>query len=171
MDKITDEILLDYIDGLLPEKEVEQIDAVLEKDTQLRLRIKELKFTDNVLTGSLDNPSNNFTDLVWGRIAGNSSSKKFSINSLVIVIAAMLTVVLGSYFITDSMMELNVNWRFENIGGYLTIPEELNIKEGINLKLISQILLYATSFLILLLLDRIVLRPYFQKRREMISGI
>lgn len=162
MDKITDEVLLNYIDGLLPEAQVEQVEAVLERDTKIRDRINALKLADSLMKESMEHPAVGFTEKVWGNIAGARTVYKFDPNSFLIIFSALLTVFLGSYFITDSMVEMNL-WNLEN---YIQMPE-LNILEEVNFKLLSQILLYILSFLILLLLDRIFLRPYFKRRREM----
>ncbi|MEM1407163.1 MAG: hypothetical protein AAGG59_10340 [Bacteroidota bacterium] len=170
MDKITDEVLLDYIDGSLIQSEAIRIKAAINANPQLRARLEELRLPDQHLAGSLESPSANFTDAVWSKISqAKGNVPKFSLNSFLIVFAAMITVVLGSYFMTDSIIDLDLSLKVPNtVTEYVEVPQ-VEIPQGISLKTVSQILLYSLSFLLLLILDKAILKPYFKKRRELLT--
>lgn len=170
MDKITDEVLLDYIDGSLIQSEAIRIKAAINANPQLRARLEELRLPDRHLAGSLESPSANFTDTVWSKLSQSKGNvPKFSLNSFLIVFAAMITVVLGSYFMTDSIIDLDLSLKVPNtVTEYVEVPQ-VEIPQGISLKTVSQILLYSLSFLLLLILDKAILKPYFKKRRELLT--
>ncbi|MEM6524060.1 MAG: hypothetical protein AAGF85_06695 [Bacteroidota bacterium] len=167
MNKITDEVLLDYIDGALDKADEQFIKKQLQSDMQLRARLHDLKKADKHLMGDILHPSVNFTDTVWKKISNMGSAPRLSLNGLLIVLAAMVTVVLGSYFMTDSIIDINLNVGVpSSVTEYVKVPE-VELPKGINLKIISQILLYSISFLLLLILDRAILKPYFRRRRQL----
>ena len=170
MDKITDEVLLDYIDGVLEDNKADFLKKNLLEDEKLHSRFLELKRADEYLSGTLESPSKNFTDAVWTKISISGENARFSLNGLLIVLTAMITVVLGSYFITDSIIELDLDIGIPNmLSEYVKVPQ-MDMPEGINLKTISQALLYGISFLLLLILDKAILKPYFKRRKELLGS-
>ncbi len=168
MEKISDEILLEYLDGTLEARETELLRNRLQNDVVLKVRLEELKQADQYLNGVIDNPSPRFADIVWTKISEASKAPTFRLNGFLIVIASMLTVIAGSYFMTDGIVELNLKIP-ATVSEYVTVPQ-IELPEGINLKMISQVLLYGLSFLILLILDKAILKPYFRKRKAFITG-
>lgn len=170
MDKITDEILLDYLDGSLTEEKAEYVKELLDQDNELKSRLMDLKMADQYMIGNMDSPSMNFTETVWNRISSSGRTSKFSLNGLLIVLAAMITVVLGSYFMTDSIIDLDLNVTVPStVTEYVKVPQ-IEMPEGVNLKTVSQVLLYSISLLLLLILDKAILKPYFKRRKELLGS-
>lgn len=171
MTSITDEILLEYLDGTIPAKEAEYIKEFLENNADLKARLKELKLADQIMMDKIQTPSPSFTETVLDRIARTAHAPVLNMNKFLIVVGAMLTVVLGSYFITDSMIDLDLGLNLnDTIIEYVNIPA-VDVPKDVNLKLVNQVFLYSISFLILLIFDRAVLRPYFKRRKEYMSEV
>lgn len=169
--EITDEVLLDYIDGALSTGKKELVEGACESDPALRKRLAELQKTDQWLSQMIESAPATFTTRVWERLQQSPGlESRYSFNSLLLLLGALATVVIGSYFISDSVMQLHLDWSFEGIGNYVRIPE-VSLNQGIQLKLITQVLLFGLAMLALLFLDKAVLRPYFKRRRADLSGM
>lgn len=169
--EVTDEILFDYIDGTLSPGQKERVDGVCEKDEKLRKRLAELQKLDLMLSQTTGTPSPTFTDTAWRRLqptAGRTS--KYGLNSLFLLLGVVVTVIIGSLYIPDSVVEMDLAWVFEPTENYIKTPE-IDLTQGIDLKVLTQGMLFSLVILALLFLDKALLRPYFKKRRAMISGL
>lgn len=167
--KITDELLLDYIDGLLNDDEVNEVEkACLEP--KIALRLEELKKADQLMmmTSALEMPSKNFSSKVMANldkpmIKSVPYSRK---NGLIILILALLTVIAGSLYMTESMITLDLfdSVELNQLNHVVEMPS-VELPESFNLKILTDGLLFSVLVLSLLLLDKVVLRPFFRSRR------
>ncbi|GAA0188238.1 hypothetical protein GCM10009122_45990 [Fulvivirga kasyanovii] len=167
--KITDELLLDYIDGLLSKEEAARVEKACDQP-QVAFRLEELKKTDQLLlmTATLQTPSKNFSSKVMANldkpiVKSINYSRK---NGLIILILALLTVIAGSLYMTESMLTLDMFDTVElpQVGNVMEMPD-VQLPDSVNLKIITDGLLFAVLILALLLLDKVVLRPFFKSRR------
>lgn len=153
---ITDEKLLDYIDQSLATSEAEQITQLLKSNAELRERWKTLSQVDAILEyKSLRKPSSNFSASVMQSIAEVRPGYKKG--GIMILIITLITIVAGSVYMVEGMINLEV---------INQLPDYLNAKnyapDAVSLKTLNLGLLFLLSILSLLLLDKVVLRPFFK---------
>ena len=161
-----DDMLLDYIDGNLNENEVKKLEDALRLNKEWQTRLDELKVIASALHKTpLQHPSKNFTALVMGKLDQYPASYRFSsrngilllIGILVAVGITSLLVSLGVFDTTSSidLNQINVSKKFIN--------EPLPSFE-LSGKLLVNIIIVLNLGLAWILLDRTILKPFFQKR-------
>ncbi|MBL6444924.1 hypothetical protein JMN32_01295 [Fulvivirga sp. 29W222] len=167
--EITDELLLDYIDGLLNKDEAADVEKAC-LQPQIASRLEELKKLDQLMlmTNVLETPSKNFNSKVMANldkpiIKSIPYSRK---NGLIILILALLTVITGSLYMTESIMALDIfdSVSLPQISSVIKMPG-VELPDSVNLKILTDGLLFTVLVLSLLLLDKVILRPYFRNRR------
>ena len=169
--EVTDEVLFDYIDGNLSPGKKELVEGACEEDELLRKRLAELQKLDFMLSQTTATPSPTFTDVVWSRLRqapGNAYT--YGLNSLLLLLGAVITVIIGSLYIPEGVIQMDLTWVLESTESYVKTPN-LDLTHGIDLKILTQGMLFGLMILALLLLDKALLRPYFKRRRAMISGL
>ena len=150
---ITDEKLLDYIDKTLTQEEMQQISQLLENNSELAARWKNLSRVNAALEHKpLRRTSFDFTANVMQSI--EEARPGYKKGGIIILIITLLTIVAGSVYMVEGMINLEV---------INQLPDYLNIKDyapdAVSLKTLNLGLLFLLSILSLLLLDKVVLRP------------
>ena len=168
--KVTDDLLLDFIDGGLDSSQHKMVEDALESDIMLQLRLEELQNLDIVLSsGDIVQPSKNFTQNVMaGLDKPGTQSYTPGKNAFIILALGLITVLLGSFTLSGVLPEFNLSiGNLPDIEGF-AFPD---ISRSISLSLESIVygLLFVLSILSLLFLDRLVLKPYFHNRRTKIQ--
>lgn len=166
--KISDEQLLEYIDGTLNAEQNRRIEEALQ-DKTVAARLKELKQIDQLLSSvQQEQPRQNFTAYVMANldkpiVTRSVYSKK---NGLFLIILALLTVVAGSLYMTESFVNFDISnsLNVDQLNAPFEIPD-VEVSGAINLKMVTDGLLFSIVILALLLLDRVVLKPFFRNRR------
>ena len=163
-----DDKLLRYIDGELNANEKQALDEELKHNEALRTRLNQLQTMNQSLRNSkLEHPSRNFTQLVMSKLDQYPMhSSSFSIRNGILLLAGVLVAigiasVLVSSGVFDSAtatIDLNqVNLPKKYIERTLpSIP--------FNGKLIVNIIILLNLGLAWLVLDRAILKPFFQRR-------
>jgi hypothetical protein len=171
MEKITtaqDDRLLNYLDGKLDGTELQQLKKELETSKLMQARLDELRIIHRVLAHTtLDTPSLAFTNKVMqnlhSRPVPSSLSPKNGLLLLlgVMVAAGMLVV----------MISVGV---FDQISGLISLDKAIPVKNylqqqslpviSVNGKLMIKIIVGLNLVLAFIVLDRTVLKPFFQKR-------
>lgn len=166
---ITDEILLDLIDGRLPKEKADQIRVEISKDPLLRRRYEQLDVLDRVLAEQpLRSPSASFSKQVMANLSKRMASKPTMLWSkglliaiVVIGIGLVSAVVLLSNFPVSDIIPTDVQ--------QITFKQNtLTFDPGafINQQLFFKGLIYLNGFLGLFLFERAILRPFFKNRRQ-----
>jgi anti-sigma factor RsiW len=167
MQKITDEQLLTFLDGKGDERDRQEIENGIRSNPELKKRFSELKSVHLFLQStSLQHPSKNFTDQVMNNLHLRPSSfmlspKNGMILLLGILIASGLALTLissGTFDAWHSTLPFDAS-PLKN--KWVIIPSSLSM----DVKLFVKIVVLFNAALALILLDRTILRPYFQKRR------
>ncbi|MTI21826.1 hypothetical protein E1176_12410 [Fulvivirga sp. RKSG066] len=157
MEEITHEKLLDYIDGTLDRHESLQLEEKISKDSSLAQQYQELLQIDSALQHlEIHKPSADMAKRVMVSIS-NPGIKR---SSIYLMIITCLTVICGSYFMAEGMIDLTM---LEQIS-YLSAIESY-LPDSINYKLISNSLLFVLTIFGLVIFDKLILRPYFKKRQ------
>ena len=166
--KITDELLLDYIDGSLSAEQAARVKEAL-NDPGIAERLRELEQIDQLLhIQLLETPSKNFTSKVMANLYKPIADRPYYSrkNGFIVLTLALLTVIAGSLFMTESVVTIDL-FNSVDLNQYnapIEMPE-INMPEAVNLKILTDGLLFTMVILALLLLDRVVLRPFFRSRR------
>jgi len=156
--KISDEQLLDYIDGTLKPEQVQEIEQRIGDDATLKQRLAELKSVDDIISKvKIQKPSDRFAFNVMQSL--DKAPRVIKRGGLFLVIITLLTVLLGSYFIAGGMIDLTA---FQDIK-YLQQYNQY-LPNNIAIKPITNILLFMLTVLSLIILDRTVLKPMFRNR-------
>ena len=161
-----DESLLQYLDGTLPEKEAAEVEVRLQNDDALRNRLETLRVLDaNLSRTQLEIPSRNFTQKVMEGLFQVPVRKSLSLKNGILLILGVLTVV--------ALLTMLVSTgTFDNTE--VIQPDTIGIKDNyfnfkipsisINGKLVINSLIILNLAIALLVLDRTILRPLFERR-------
>lgn len=168
----SDDELLNYLDGKLNDAQARNLKAKLEASPGLELRLQELRAVRNILAkGKLESPSSNFTHRVMNSLhrmpvrAGLSPR-----NGLLLFCGTMVAIGILSLLLSGGL--------FDNVGGSITfdqipldkIPGSKEVFDGpvSPISLSGKWMINALMIFILglgfVLLDRTVLRPWFNNR-------
>ena len=162
----TDQILLEYLDGTLDEKRKQQIEGMIRQHQEIKVRLEELKTISLLLQKTIvDEPPRNFTDVVMKGLDQYPESKSYSVKNGLLVLFGVLTVSLlavllvASGVFDDSISKLDLS----------TIGALKNLRTGlpvlmISTKLIVNVIIFLNLVLAWLVLDRAILRPWFDRR-------
>lgn len=165
-----EEKLLDYLDGTLAGSEKESLENLIKNSAALKNRLDELRVLDAGLRSvKIEQPSKNFTQLVMNKLDQYPiQSKSFSSrNGIILLVGVLVAVGIGSLLVAGgsfdgtSSIELN-----QNIipNKYLQNPLPAIPFNG---KLVVNIIILLNLALAFLVLDRAILKPWFEKRARM----
>jgi hypothetical protein len=172
MDEISspiDDRLLDYLDGNLPAVERTALDTLLRQDAAVAARLEELRLMNALMsTQRLEAPSPNFTTSVMRCLDDRSAIARFSIRNGIFMVAGILVIVVfaaalvstGTFDGTTTTIDLN---EVTPPNRYFTNPYTLP-SFSLNGRLIINGIIILNLTLAFIVLDRTVLRPFFQRR-------
>lgn len=168
--EITDDLLLDYIDGVLSEGDKKVVQEKITKDQSLMERYTYLKQMDNHLQKlTLITPPDSFTAQVMSdlRYSIYEINRKSKLNGIFILMIGIITVLIGAVFISQGWNDVSFSKYFETspLTNAIELPSQ-NFSLVFNMNIITQGLLFTLVIFSLLLLDRVVLKPYFKQRRS-----
>jgi hypothetical protein len=165
-----DDTLLNYLDGSLKSEEKADIEKLIRENDPLRARLEELRIIHFTLRqNKLDQPSRNFTQLVMGKLDGYAERSSFPIRNGIWLLAGVLVAVgivallvsSGLFDQTQTVVDLN---KINLPKQYITEPLPAIPFNG---KLLINIIIVLNLGLAWVVLDRAILRPYFQRRMQM----
>ena len=161
-----DELLLNYLDGTLTKKEVADLQEQLQVDEDLRFRLASLRTVDTTLSHTkLEMPSRNFTQRVMEglhkvpeRTGLSTRNGIFLILGVMTVIAMLILLVSSGTFDSNSVIQPNAIGLKNNYFNF-DIPSI-----SINGKILINTIIFLNLAIALIVLDRTILRPMFEKR-------
>ncbi len=169
MDKFTtkqDDQLLDYLDGKMDATNLQQLKKALESSSVLQARLEALRLVHRTLShGKLESPSPSFVSKVMMNLDNASFSSGLSPKNGLLLLMGV-TVATGMLLV---MLNTGI---FDQFKGLVAWPQSLPAQKylqslpavSINGKLIIDILVGLNLLLAFLVLDKTVLKPFFQKR-------
>lgn len=159
--------LLDYIDGALSGAEKEKFESLMAGDPALKARISELRTVEvEARTSLVEEPSRNFTAKVMANLHRRPAIKPASLrNGLLllggtIVLVGLCLALLASGIFDGAYTSLDLN----QIGVIRKYFPEALPSVGLDGKLLVNAIIFLNLALALVVLDRSVLKPLFQKR-------
>ena len=169
---ITDEQLLDYLDGNLNDSESALIDKAVQEDIQLQTRLEQLKFVDSSLASMpAEHPSSNFVSQVMNSVfRGSEEPESFFNRSRYFVLGLIGLALIGTlYFFAIKF--------YPDLSGI--VADEVTIQDKtvdlspanqiLNTDLIFKLVFYVNGIVGLLLFERAILKPYFMRRKQRFS--
>ncbi len=167
-----DNKLLDYLDGNLTESERLDFEDKISQSKSLQNRLLELKILDSMLTAShrIESPSKKFSHKVLQNLNNYKRTEIKASKSGLLLLVGVITAIL----IAAGMLSLN---QFKDLTGSLNLQDYYKKNELLKLpviplngKLIINCILIVASGICLILLDRVILKPYFSKKNKAIAG-
>jgi len=165
-----EEKLLEYIDGMLHSSEKASFEQELKHSHGLQARLEELKRLDNSLrTIKIEQPSKNFTQQVMTKLDQYPvQSKSFSsLNGILLLAGVLVAIGIGSLLLAggvfDNSGSIELN---QTLIPNKYIPQELP-SIPFNGKLIVNVIILLNLALAFLVLDKAVLKPWFEKRAKL----
>ncbi len=170
MEKIptaTDDRLLDYLDGKLEGAALQLLKKELESSSSLQARLEILRAVHRALAhAKLESPSPAFVNRVMQNLSSVSFPSAWSPrNGLLLLVGVMVAA-----GILVAMISAGI---FDNVQGMVSLEQTLPVKKyfqqslpviSINGKLIINIIVALNLVLAFLVLDKTVLKPFFQRR-------
>ena len=170
--KFTEETIIKYIDGQLSDTEIHTFETELKIDKSFAdLYEQHVVIHTTLLSNKVSSPSADFTERVMKSVASlNFSDSKFfnrpRLYGLVLAVIALATTL---YYISSQF--------YPSIGGALS--NEITLKDFtvdlqpaqqlLSSDILFKVVFYVNGLVILLLLDRAVLKPYFTRRKQRYS--
>jgi anti-sigma factor RsiW len=172
MKKITqnvDDRLLDYLDGRLSDNEKLMIENLVQTDADVKQRFTELQETESGLRHlPLEYPAKNFTESVMSRLDDYPARAAFPLrNNILLLLGVVLSIGIGAWLLALGVFD-QTQTTFQLM--QLPLVQEY-IRESlppvtIHGKVLLNVILLVNLALALLILDRAVLKPFFQRRME-----
>lgn len=161
-----EDTLLDYLDGNLDPSRREAFEQILKGDIFLQKRLEELRTADLVLKQiTAEHPSKNFTTHVMNRLDQYPARSSVTIRNGILLLTGLLmvmgiAVILLSAGVFDATTTLDLN-NSDLIQRYIkqSLPQI-----PVSGKLIVNTILLLNLALAFVVLDRTILKPYFQRR-------
>jgi hypothetical protein len=170
--KFTEEIIIRYMDGELSEEEIQSFEAELKLDKSFAdLYERHLAIHNSLSSNKILSPSADFTNRVMESVASLSfsDSKFFNRTRLFVVLLSVIVLATTIYYLSAQF--------YPAIGG--AISNEITLKEFtldlqpaqqlLSSDILFKVVFYVNGLVILLLLDRAILKPYFIRRRQRYS--
>jgi anti-sigma factor RsiW len=171
MKKVTqqsDDMLLDFLDGKLSVEQQAIVRESLRKDSALQGRLEQLSLIHEALTDApLETPSKNFTTTVMGKLEHYQAPRGLSIwNSLFLLagifVVLSIAVILLSAGVFDQTTTLDLN----NMNLAQRFIKQTLPSVSIDGKILVNTIILLNIVIAFLVLDRAVLKPFFQRRME-----
>lgn len=163
-----DDMLLDYLDGKLDAARQAVVVEELRKNVDLQQRLQQLKLVDDALaTNRVESPSKNFTSSVLSRLQHQPAKSSLSIKNSILMLLALVVmmsvaVILLSAGVFDKTTTVNLN---DMSVGQKLLNQSLP-QISIDGKWLVNAIILLNLVIVFLVLDRAILKPYFQRRLE-----
>lgn len=164
-----DDILSDYLDGNLNASERIKTEEAIRNNPAMQERVEELRMINSLLRQSkIEVPSPTFTDQVMNHLHQYPASNGFSIRKGILLLAGVLVVVgiatillaTGAFDNTSTSIDLN---QIEVSRKFIKNPLPSFELDG---KFIVNIIIILNLGLAWIVLDRTILKPFFQRRMQ-----
>jgi hypothetical protein len=161
-----DDMLLDYIDGILNSHDAKKLEDALRTNQEWQTRLDELKVVTAALRQTaLQHPSKNFTTLVMTKLDQYPATYRLSSRNGIFLLAGILVAVgitslLVSFGIFDTTSNIDLN-QVNVSKKFVNAPLPSFKLSG---KLLVNTIIVLNLGLAWILLDRTILKPFFQKR-------
>jgi len=160
------QLLQQYLDKQLSETQAREVENLLESNEAVRNTFDRLQIVDGFLKNQpLQEPSKNFTDSVMNRLDSYPATRSFSLrNGIFLLVGVLLLTAIASVLISLGVFDTTDSLNLNNVisTNYLkrdlpTIPFDGT--------LIMNVLIIINLAIAFVVLDKAVLKPWFEQRR------
>jgi hypothetical protein len=160
--------LLDYLDNKLSASERDDIETMSRHDKDLRTRLEELRALHTILGQTrLEHPASNFTHKVMTNLYQKPIRSLSIRNGLLLLTGVLITIGItlafaSSGFFDNASAAIDLN-KYNLPNKYIekTLPT-FSLDGG----LLVNIVVILNMVLVFVLLDRVILKPFFRRRME-----
>jgi hypothetical protein len=165
-----EDILLDYLDGTLASSEKIKLEEELRVNALLRSRLDELRTVHTIFQyASFDLPSRDFTERVMQKLDTTPlpTPSRWSIRNAIFLLIGVLTAIgTTSLLIASGVFDGTTSISLDDS----SLPQKI-IQQDIPVftfsgKLIMNVIIMLNIVVGWILLDKAILRPYFQRRMQ-----
>lgn len=166
--KNMDDRLLEYIDGTLAPADTEKLQREISDSAELKARLEELQSLSHSLRVRLEEPSKNFTQRVMEQLEKSPVRNSLSIrNGIFLLIGVMVAVGISSLLLATGIFDTTGSIDLNDL-----VQQSKYIKQPLpsipfNGKLVVNIIIVLNISLAFLVLDRAILKPWFENRTRM----
>jgi hypothetical protein len=166
-----DDALLEYLDDTLQGAERAALEDTIAQNPLVKNRLEELRHVHALLKAStgLEMPSKNFAGKVMARIHAAPSRSAWSIRNALILLAGIVVAIGAAIFLASAGMfdgSATVNLNPVDLPGKVIEAPLPGVTFDINGKLLVNIIILLNIVVAWILLDRAILKPYFQRRMQ-----
>jgi hypothetical protein len=170
--KFTEETIIKYLDGNLPDREIAQFEEAIKTDKALaELYNQHLLIHTSLLANKVSSPPAGFPEKVMQSVSTISFNEVPFFNKTRLIVLSLIIII-----VTTTLYYLSTQF-YLPLGN--AIANEVTLKQfTFNLHPAQQLLssdilfklvFYVNGLVCLLLLDRAVLKPYFARRKQRYS--
>lgn len=161
--------LLDFLDGKLSHEEKLDTERLLASQPELHETFEQLKSIHNQLkTTNLIQPSKNFTQVVMSRLDQLPATSGLSTrNSILLLAGVMIAVGLGALLLSAGVFDTSATINLNEMGLKNEYIKQPLPSIPFNGKLVVNIIIMLNIALAFIVLDRAILKPWFNKRARM----
>lgn len=165
---ISDDHLLNYLDGTLSLPEKQQVEQLVATDPGTAARLEQLRFIHNQLAVvQIEEPSRNFTQKVMERLSYPLASGFSVKNGILLLVGVLIAVGIATTLLAAGVFDATTSIDLNQ----LVVANKYISKElpsiSLNGKFIVNLIVLANIALALLVLDRAVLKPWFERRSNL----
>ena len=163
-----DDKLFEYMDGGLKGIEKENIEQLLKTTPALQARLEELRKLDaDLRTIKLEQPSKNFTQRVMNKLDQYPVRSNFTLrNGILLLTGVLVAVGVGALLVSggvfDGTSTIDLNQTIVPVNKYIEKPLPTFNFDG---KMMVNIIIVLNLALAFVVLDRAILKPWFERRR------
>jgi anti-sigma factor RsiW len=165
-----EDILLDYLDGNIAGTEKARLEDELRVNALLRSRLDELRSVHTIFQHTtLEQPTRDFTDRVMQKLdtAPAPTPSRWSIRNAIFLLIGVLTAIgAASLLIASGVFDGTTSISLDDSALPQTIIKQNLPALTLHGKLIVNIIIMLNIIVGWILLDRAILRPYFQRRMQ-----
>lgn len=162
-----DDMLLNYLDGKLSKEESEKIEREVGRNLQWKARLDELRLVTSALQETrVEVPSKNFTFAVMSKLSTTPVDQGLSLrNGIFLLLGVLMAVGIAAFLVAAGM--------FDNMTGAVDLNQVDLSRKYIKTplpsfeysgKILVNVIIFLNLGLAWIILDRVVLRPYFERR-------
>lgn len=167
--KQQEENLIAYLDGNLSPSERARLEQELVSSPVLQQRLAALQSVTQVLkSATLEQPSKNFTQRVMSGLDQYPLRSGLSLkNGIFLLIGVMIAVGIGAFLLSAGVFDSAGAIDLNDMGIQNKYIQESLPTIPVNGKLIMNIIIMLNIALAFLVLDRAILKPWFERRTRM----
>jgi hypothetical protein len=164
---ISEDQLLDYLDGTLNPTEAEEVKQALAQSPLLQKRYDMLRALHSQLQNlKVEEPSRNFTNVVMGRLNQYPLQKGFSfLNSILLLAGVLIAVAIATLLVSKGFFDGSTSINLNEID-IPKLQEQKLPSFSIDGKLMVNIIIILNLAIAFVVLDRAILKPYFRNRLQ-----